>query len=172
MVRRGLLAGALALALAPPAVAGYHPAVKTPPITDPRGFIAMTYRKMAADSGYLPPEDIFTPHLQSLFDDERRDSPKGELGRYDFCFWINAQEWDIKGDIIVTAEPVEGNTGRQVITAKFVSIGKAVDLHFYFERVGHRWLIDDVRSALPDLWTLSTLLKYGYDGPVTPGAGF
>ena len=41
-------------------------------------------------------------------------------------------------------------------------------MHFYFEKIGERWFLDDIASAgfgPPDefpAWTLSTVLKYGW----------
>ena len=51
-------------------------------------------------------------------------------------------------------------------------VGEAKELRFYFEKKAGRWLIDDVRIIGPNGWTLSTVLKYGDDRPVTHGAGF
>lgn len=169
MIARMLTAATLFALAAWPLTALSAP---TPPITDPKAFIANVYHGIHMENGYGVPDDVFTPHLAALFADMDRDTPKGEVGRLDFYFWVNGNDWELKEDAVVTAEPVEGNPGRQVITAKFVTIGHPQEMHFYFQRVGHRWLIDEVRSALPDMWTLSTVLKYGYDGPIEHGAGF
>ena len=148
---------ALAILLAVPAFA--HAATK---IDDPAKFVAGVYKQMAAKSDYLAPDDIYTPHLASLWALEKKDSG-GEVGRMDFDFWVDAQDWELK-DVKVTQEPVELSTTRKIVIAKFKNMDTVEELHFYFEKSANGWQLDDVRSLKGQGWTLSVILKYGDAG--------
>ena len=139
-----------------------HAATK---IDDPQKFVSDVFKKMAASSDYQQPTDIYTPHLASLFALEKKDSG-GEVGRLDFDFWTGTQDWELK-DIKVSGEPVDGVTTRKIVAVKFKNIGTPEEMHFYFEKTPGGWLLDDVRSLKGESWTLSLVLKYGWDsGPV------
>ena len=88
----------------------------------------------------------------------------GEVEVIDFDFWIDGQDGQPKGVQIHTV-PVESHLDRQVVIAKFTSLGEAEILRFYFERVRGVWRLDEVISAGSSSlksWTLSTILKYGW----------
>jgi hypothetical protein len=134
-------------------------------VADPVAFVTGLYAKMAAAtpaSPYVAPEDIYTPRLAALFALEKREAG-GEVGRLDFDFWSNAQDWQLSG-IKVTGVPVEGATDRQIVVAKFRNFGKPEEIRFYFEKTKSGWLLDDARSLVGESWTLSLILKYGWDG--------
>lgn len=133
----------------------------TPSISNPKTFVAEVYRRLATEQLYSPPKDIYTRHLASLWEEMERDA-NGEAGRVDFLFWVNAQDWELK-NVVVSAVPVFGRKDRQIITAKFLNAGKRQEIRFYFEKVGNNWLLDDARSAGKNGWTLSVILKYGFD---------
>lgn len=154
----GLLAAA-ALSAGPAAQAA-APAPRA--ITDPQAFVTGVYKRLAADPNYAPPTDIYTPRLKALWADMTRDA-RGEVGRVDFEFWTNAQDWALKG-VVVTSKPVEGNAGRRVVIARFTNSGAPEEIRFYFERTAAGWRLDDARSVGKDGWTLSLILKYGWDG--------
>jgi hypothetical protein len=130
-------------------------------IDDPAKFVTGVYKQIAAKSDYIPPDDIYTPHLASLWALEKKESG-GEVGRIDFDFWTGTQDWELK-DISVTQQPVEGSKARKVVIAKFKNIGTPEEMHFYFEKSGGGWLLDDARSVKGETWTLSLVLKYGWD---------
>ena len=131
-------------------------------IDDPAKFVTAVYAKMAApNSSYAAPEDINTPRLDSLFALEKKESG-GEVGRLDFDFWTNAQDLQLSG-VSVKEQPVEGSDARKVVIAKFKNSGTPEEIHFYFERTGTGWKLDDVRSLKGEPWTLSLILKYGWD---------
>jgi hypothetical protein len=131
-------------------------------IDDPAKFVSGVYAKLSASSGdYAAPEDIYTPHLASLWALEKKESG-GEVGRMDFEFWTGTQDWELSG-VNVTAQPVEGSNARKIVIAKFKNGGKPEEMHFYFEKSGNGWLLDDVRSLKGETWTLSLILKYGWD---------
>jgi hypothetical protein len=132
-------------------------------IDDPVKFVSVLYAKMAAATSASPaPEDIYTPRLASLFALEQKEAG-GEVGRIDFDFWSNAQDWQLSG-VKVSAVPVEGAKDREVVIAKFRNFGKRQEIHFYFEKTPSGWLLDDARSLEGETWTLSLILKYGWDG--------
>ena len=101
-------------------------------IDDPAKFVSGVYAKMAKSTDYSAPDDIYTPRLQSLFAIEKKDSG-GEVGRLDFDFWSNSQDWELK-DIKVKEEPVELAKDREIVTAIFKNIGRPEEIHFYFEK--------------------------------------
>ena len=134
-------------------------------IADPVKFVSGLYVAMAAatvEKPYVPPEDIYTARLASLFLLAKREA-HGEVGRIDFDFWSNAQDWQLK-DVSVTSVPVEGAPSRQVVIAKFRNFDTPNEIHFYFVKTSRGWLLDDARSMLGETWTLSLILKYGWDG--------
>ena len=135
-------------------------------IDDPAKFITGIYANLSKNSSYNPPEDIYTPHLKSLWALEEKEAG-GEVGRIDFDFWVNAQDFEIK-DVKVSDAPVEGAKDRRIVVAKFKNLKTPGEIHFYFERVNGAWLLDDVRSAVGEQWTLSLVLKYGWDSAPPP----
>jgi Protein of unknown function (DUF3828) len=128
-------------------------------IDDPVSFVAGVYRHFievqSKDSPYTPPEDIYTPRLAKLFQDDQKRA-KGEVGCLDFDFWVNAQDWTIK-NLSVT----KGTSGvdRETVIARFVNLGEREEIHFDFLRVDGRWLLDEVQSTTNPRWTLSKILK-------------
>lgn len=134
-------------------------------IDDPVKFVSALYAKIhdadkMKDSDI--PEDIYTPHLAALFALDTKEAG-GEIGRYDFVFWTNGQDWQLT-NIKVVAQPVENTKDREVVVAKFDNTGTPEEIHLYFEKSKNGWLLDDARSASKTYpWTLSLLLKYGQD---------
>jgi len=129
-------------------------------ISDPLAFVKSVY--ITVKSGKAAPDDINTPRLQALYDLDRREAG-GEVGRMDFDIWMNAQDGAIS-DVTVKAVPVENGAGREVVIATFKNEGKSQEVHFYFEKTKSGWLLDDAQSVLAERWTLSLILKYGWDG--------
>ncbi len=150
-----------------------QPAAAATRIDDPKAFITRVYADLMKgqtdtganlDESVDPPDDIYTPSLQKAFDDEDKESD-GELGRLDFFFWVNGQDWRLS-DVEVTERSVWRRPDRKVVAASFKNFDQESSLLFYFQKVGGRWLIDDVESI--DVvegeegsdWTLSLILKY------------
>ena len=141
------------------------PAQAATRIDDPVKFVSGLYSQMAAATEkkpYVAPEDIYTPHLAELWAMEKREAGD-EVGRMDFDFWSNAQDWELSA-VKVTGQPVEGAKDREVVIAKFKNTGKPQEIHFYFEKTKAGWLLDDARSLVGESRTLSLILKYGWDG--------
>ncbi|MEI9888797.1 MAG: hypothetical protein WDN08_20305 [Rhizomicrobium sp.] len=129
-------------------------------IDDPVTFVKAIY---ATTVGKKPtPDDIYTPRLDALFKLEQKEAG-GEVGRIDFDFWMNAQDGAISGVNISKAD-VENAPGRVVVIAKFKNEKTPNEIHFYFEKTPAGWKLDDARSLLGEPWTLSLILKYGWDG--------
>ena len=133
---------------------------QTVPITDPAAFVTDVYRRFNASEhgpNYLPPKKIYTPRLEALVaaDDRRRH---GEVGCIDFVFWVNGQDWELN-NVSVTSQDVPGHPDRRLVIATFMGIGTPEEIHFDFQRIGGRWLLDDAQSLRGERWTLSTLLK-------------
>jgi hypothetical protein len=155
---RFLMFAALGLMLAAPANAATR-------IDDPVKFVTGLYAQMAAASvqkPYVAPEDIYTPRLAGLFALEKKEAG-GEVGRLDFDFWSNAQDWKLSG-VSVMGMPTEGASDREIVIAKFRNFGKPQEMRFYFEKTKAGWLLDDARALTGESWTLSLILKYGWDG--------
>jgi hypothetical protein len=110
---------------------------------------------------FVAPEDIYTPRLAALFALDAKEAG-GEVGRMDFDIWSNAQDWQLSA-VKVTGVPVDNAPGREIVIAKFKNLGKREEVHFYFEKTKAGWLLDDARGMTDETWTLSLILKYGWD---------
>ena len=130
-------------------------------IDDPEKFVRAVYGQFEKQHDYHEPDDIYSDRLKGLFALDSKEAG-GEVGRLDFDPWINAQDWQIK-NVKVTSEPVELAPSRRTVKATFKNIDRPEDIRFYFERTKDGWKIDDVRSAGKESWTLSLILKYGWD---------
>jgi hypothetical protein len=158
MQRRAFVVSALMFAFAL-AFAGHASAATR--IADPATFVGEVYARLAKGGDYVPPDDIYSAHLAGLWALEARESPKDEVGRIDFLFWINGQD-GAPSNVRIKTFPVEGRTDRRIETVTFVN-DKPQTLQFYFERVGTNWKLDDVVCTTPgEAWTLSVILKYGW----------
>jgi hypothetical protein len=136
-------------------------------ISDPVKFVTEVYAHMSkknGDKNYSAPDDIYTPRLKALFDLDTKEAG-GEVGRIDFDFWSNAQDYEISG-VKVKGLEVENTKVRKIVVATFKNIDRMEEIHFYFEKGKKGWLLDDARSTGKESWTLSLILKYGWaDAP-------
>ena len=145
--------------VAPPAEA---PApARTMLITDPKAFVTEVYANLAKNSGYAPPDNVYTPRLQSLWTKMVQETPQDEVGAIDFEPWTNAQDWELK-NVVVTEAPVDHHDDRKIVIANFRNADRNETVVFYFEKFGGAWLLDDMSSGGAEGWTLSLLLKYGW----------
>ncbi|HJW40968.1 MAG TPA: hypothetical protein VJ476_07040 [Rhizomicrobium sp.] len=136
------------------------PAQSATTIADPAAFVKMTYATTIAKKP--DPDDIYSDRLAALFALDSKEAG-GEVGRIDFDFWMNSQDGDVS-NVTVSKVPVENAPGRMVVIAKFRNLKTPEEIHFYFEKTAKGWKLDDARSALGEQWTLSLILKYGWDG--------
>jgi hypothetical protein len=160
------------LALALFSLLASGPAAAATRISDPAGFLRQVYGHFIADQtaadpakDYNPPEDIYSPALQAAWDQEQKESGD-DLGRLDFYFWVNAQDWELKS-LKIAERTVWKRPDRRVVGVSFDNFGQPSHLEFYFQKIDGRWLIDDVASLPvtageegPSAWTLSLILKY------------
>jgi len=133
-------------------------------VTDPRAWVASVYaRHNEPERQGDPAEHVYSERLRALFALERREAGE-ELGRLDFDYWSSSQD-DSINSVRVTEEEVFQAPDRKVVIANFRNYDQPVTHHFYFERVGGRWFLDDVRhiggGENDGGWTLSVILKYG-----------
>ena len=131
-------------------------------VADPRAFVEQVYRS-GLEGERDPAENVYSERLRALFADEARDAG-GEIGRLDFDYWTSAQDYQVS-NVRVTEEAVDGRADRRIVIAEFLNYDQPVANRFYFERVGTRWFLDDVRNvaaASDGGWTLSLILKYGF----------
>jgi len=131
-------------------------------IDDPEKFVRGVYAQIEKQSGnYREPEDIYTQRLSDLFALDSKEAG-GEVGRIDFDPWIDAQDSEIRS-VHVSSKPVESAPSRRTVRATFKNIGRPEDIRFYFEQTKQGWKLDDMRSVGKENWTLSLILKYGWD---------
>jgi len=153
---RATLLAILSLSLA----VSLSPAGAATKIDDPVKFVTQVY---AMTVGKKPePDDIYTDRLKALWDLDSKEA-HGEVGRWDTDFWMNGQDGTVS-DVHVSKVDVENATGRMVVVAKFKNEKTPNEIHFYFEKTAAGWKLDDARSLLGEQWTLSLILKYGWDG--------
>jgi hypothetical protein len=166
-----LLLAALAAcdAKTPAAPAAPPPAAAVPAkpadrgVADPEAFVKEVYGKLAPGSDYRVPDDIYTPRLRALWDGMLKDqAASDEVGPIDFEPWTNAQDWRLT-DVKVTSREVYRRPDLKVVTAAFKNDGRAEQIRLYFEKAADGWRLDDMRSVGKEAWTLSLLLRYGWD---------
>jgi hypothetical protein len=129
---------------------------------EPEVYVASVYDRLAGGLPWETPQDLYTPRLQALWADMRRDAGD-EVGRVDFDFWINAQDAELS-DFSLGGEPVIGNDNRRIVIARFRNMDRDEVIAFYWERIDGRWRLDEAQSLGKDPWTLSVILKYGWVG--------
>jgi len=99
-----------ALLLLTPGAAWSQSLDDAPPI-----YVAGVYDQLANGGDYDPPDALYTPRLLALWEDMRRDSG-GEVGRVDFFYWTNAQDWTLS-DLSIGSAFVDGHEDRMTVTA-------------------------------------------------------
>jgi Protein of unknown function (DUF3828) len=150
----------LFLALPASAFLATSPLAASTRIDDPVAFVREVYAHFvgAQNRGpvYDAPQDVYTPRLSKLFEDDRKNTPAGDEGCLDFDFWLNGQDWKLTKIEVTEAM---ASQDRKVVVAKFANAGTPQELHFEFRRIDGRWLLDDVSSLKDNAWTLSKILK-------------
>lgn len=130
-------------------------------IDDPVTFVRNVYANWQSEQR-IDNDQILSPRLASLVALDDKEAG-GEVGRgNDFSFWCNCQDGELK-NAKVTGRDVENGKGRKVVDATFELDGRKQEIFFYFEDGKNGWKLDDVRLAGKDGWTLSLILKYGWD---------
>lgn len=135
------------------------PAAFAQSVNDPEAFIRDSYE--ALEGSGEPPQwgaPFYSDRMLALFAENDAIMAQDEIGRLDFGFWVNGQDWDIS-DVSVSSHTATANEDRVIVEARFSNFGEPNTLHFYWERTGSGWRLDDVSSDSG--WTLSLMLKYG-----------
>src|SRR5580658_2588485 len=134
-------------------------AAPAPKIDDPVAFVKEVYGHYAAHKSgtdYTAPDDIYTPRLKALFVRDEKWA-KGEVGCLEIDFWVNGQDYELK-NVRVSSSPVAGHPDRMLVIATFSNLGTAEEIHFDFQQIAGKWLLDDVHSVRGERWTLSKIL--------------
>src|SRR5215472_532382 len=155
MLLRALVVS-LTISLALPLTA--HAATR---IDDPEKFVRGVYAQFEKQHDYHEPDDVYSDRLKSLFALDSKEAG-GEVGRIDFDPWTNSQDFVIRS-VHVYSQATENAPSRRIVRATFKNIGTAEDIRFYFEQTKEGWKLDDMRSVGKESWTLSLILKYGWD---------
>ena len=127
-------------------------------IADPVKFVQAQY----THAEIADPDDIYSPRIAALFALDKKEAGT-DVGRIDFSIWMDGQEGPIT-DAKVTGVSVDNAPDREVVVAKFKNHGAPREVHFYFEKIGGAWKLDDARSFTGERWVLSLILKYGWTG--------
>ncbi len=144
-------------------------------VTDPLRFVKAAYRLDGQSPDRpAPPEMLdqdkpeYSPRLRALFAIQQREHGKDEVGRLDMDIFTGTQDGELKDIRVVSAEVEYAVPPRRIVTATFTNMGRPTTMHFYFERMGAKWFLDDIATpgnGKPDdmpAWTLSLILKYGW----------
>lgn len=144
-------------------------------VVDPLRFIKAAYGLDPASPDKPAPPGMldqdkpeYSPRLRNLFAIQQREHGVDEVGRLSMNIFTGTQDGDVEGIQIEQADVDYAVPPRRIVTATFTILDRPAKMHFYFEKIGERWFLDDIASAgfgPPDefpAWTLSTVLKYGW----------
>lgn len=164
-----------AIGSAGPASAAASAAALGSGVGDPARFIMAAYGLDPASPDRPAPftmldEDKpeYTPRLRELFAIQQREHGVDEVGRLSMDIYTGTQDGDLNGVKVASADVEYSSPPRRIVTATFTNMGRPTTMHFYFERIGERWFLDDIATpgdGKPDgmpAWTLSLILKYGW----------
>ena len=144
-------------------------------VVDPLRFVRAAYGLDPASPDKPGPPGMldqdkpeYSPRLRELFAIQQREHGVDEVGRLSMNIFTGTQDGDVEGIQIEQADVDYAVPPRRIVTATFTILDRPAKMHFYFEKIGERWFLDDIASAgfgPPDefpAWTLSTVLKYGW----------
>lgn len=131
---------------------------------DPKAIILDVYAHKKANFDYEPPKAIYTPRLAKLFADNEAAADKAGDPALDVDIWVNAQDFQL-GPVMATEKFDHYSKSKQIVTTKVTNFSAVTTVVFYFEQIGGKWLLDDMRWTGKDGFTLSLVLKYGDWGP-------
>lgn len=135
---------------------------KTLPVKDPVAATKAHYAQIEKDNfdGELP----FSARLKALEALDAKETPKDEVGRIDGDIYVNAQDMKVT-NVVVTSRNVENAPNRKIVVVRFKNYDEQEEMHLFWEKTKAGWVVDDIRALGDDGWTLSLMLKYGWDGP-------
>ena len=156
------LARAIAIAVLLSTAAAEAKPSKPVAVSDPVAAMKTLYAKLEKDdfSTRLP----LSARLTALMALDTREA-NGEVGRLDGDYFTNSKDAKISS-VVVASRDVENAPGRKVVVVRFKNLDKAMENHFFWERTKAGWVLDDMRYLdEKEGYTLSLMLKYGWDGP-------
>lgn len=135
---------------------------KTQPVKDPLAATKAHYAQIEKENydGELP----FSARLKALEALDAKETPKDEVGRIDGDIYVNAQDMKVT-NVVVTSRAVENAKDRLIVVVRFKNFDEQEEMHLFWEKTKAGWVLDDIRALGNDGWTLSLMLKYGWDGP-------
>jgi hypothetical protein len=132
-------------------------------VTDPEKAMRQVYAALEKEAQEV--ELPLSARLDGLFKLDTRETGPDEVGRIDFDYFVNGQDSKIT-DSVVTSRTVENADSRRIIVVRFKNFGEEMENHYFWERTKAGWVLDDVRCLDgKEGYTLSLVLKYGWDGP-------
>ena len=132
-------------------------------VKDPASTMRALYDAMSKDRFDM--ELPLSARLNALFALDEREAGKDEVGRIDFDYFVNGQDSKIS-EAVVTERPVYNSAVRKIVVVRFKNFDEAMENHFFWEKTKAGWVLDDVRHLdEKEGYTLSLILKYGWDGP-------
>lgn len=107
--------------------------------------------------GYDPGDHLYSPRLLALEAAARKAAGTDVPCGLDFDIFFDGQEYDLKSADVAVAPGATAD--RQLVIAKFESLGHPHEVHFTFRRIAGRWRLDDAESVVGTRWVFSRLLK-------------
>jgi hypothetical protein len=148
------------IALALTASAGNAPPTK---VTDPEKAMRQVYDALEKEAQEV--ELPLSARLDALFKLDQKETGPDEVGRIDFVYFVNGQDSKVT-DAVVTSRTVENSPDRRIVVVRFKNFDEEMENHYFWEKTRAGWVLDDVRFLDgKEGYTLSLVLKYGWDGP-------
>jgi hypothetical protein len=148
------------ITLALMASAGHASPIK---VSDPEKAMRQVYAALEKDGKAI--ELPLSAQLDGLFKLDQRESTPDEVGRIDFDYFVNGQDSKIT-EPVVTSRTVENAPDRRIVVVRFKNFDEEMENHYFWEKTKAGWVLDDVRFLDgQEGYTLSLVLKYGWDGP-------
>jgi len=132
-------------------------------VADPEKAIRQVYAALEKEA-----QEVDLPlssRLDGLFKLDEKETGPDEVGRIDFDYFVNGQDSKVT-DAVVTSRTVENAPNRRIVVVRFKNFDEEMENHYFWEKTKVGWVLDDVRFLDgKEGYTLSLVLKYGWDGP-------
>lgn len=132
-------------------------------VSDPESAMKVVYTALERESREV--ELPLSARLAGLFALDQHETGKDEVGRIDFDYFVNGQDSKVSRSR-VNIRTVENGPTRRIVVIRFKNFDQEMENHFFWEKSKSGWVLDDVRYLDgKEGYTLSLVLKYGWDGP-------
>ncbi|MEQ1756134.1 MAG: hypothetical protein ABL973_18580 [Micropepsaceae bacterium] len=132
-------------------------------VSDPEVAMRAAYAALEKESQEV--ELPLSARLAGLFALDEHETGKDEVGRIDFDYFVNGQDSKVSRSK-VSIRTVENGPARRIVVVRFKNFDQEMENHFFWEKAKTGWVLDDVRFLDgKEGYTLSLVLKYGWDGP-------